>query len=264
MIATSPLKFSTPQGLARYPNMVIAGAAGVGKSAFLAGVGKSAKVLIADPEQGSTTYQSAWFQAQETSPPLDNIHIIGFDGVENVNDLVHQVEGTLDYLIRTKNSDGYALFALDSITEFQELFIKMHGASDPRQSYGALKEAIHGITVKARQAPIITIFTARLRSVEDPITQREMVRPEVSPGVWSVTSGLFDQIGLFDLKVQGVTSRRVLDFSPRPRFAGKDRFGLGELPDPTFATLQARLDGVAPATPTVRPAPRPVAPAARR
>lgn len=263
MIATGKPTFTTPTVLPKFPNIVIAGTAGVGKSAFLGSIGPDAKAMIVDPEQGSTTYHSAWFQDQETSAKHENLHIIGVDEADTAAKLVQLVEGALDYLIRTKNSDGYTLFALDSITEFQERFIRMHGASDPRQSYGALKEAMHGITIKARQAPIVTVFTARLRSVTDEVSQREMVRPEVSPGVWSVTSGLFDQIGLFEGRVSpaGKTTR-VLDFNLKPRFPGKDRFGLGELPEPTFLALLDRLNGGTAAAPVPRPPaarPRPAA-----
>jgi hypothetical protein len=273
MISSTKPTFSTPTAMPKFPNIVIAGTAGVGKSAFLGSIGPEAKAMIVDPEQGSTTYHSAWFQAQETSAKLENLHTIGVDQMEvggklvpvdTAAKLVQVVEGALDYIIRTKNSDGYTLFALDSITEFQERFIRLHGATDPRQSYGALKEAMHGITIKARQAPIITVFTARLRAVTDEVSQREMVRPEVSPGVWSVTSGLFDQIGLFEGRVSPAgATKRVLDFNLKPRFPGKDRFGLGEIHEPTFLALLERLNNpIAASAPTPRPAaarPRPAA-----
>jgi len=264
MIPNSKLTFRTPNGLPKYPNIVVGGGAGVGKTAFLGSAGPDAKVLIADPEQGTVSFQSAWFLAQPTSVKQENIHVIDFDDVTTSAELVHRVEGALDHLIRTKNSDGYALFALDSITEFQERFIRLHTASDPRQAYGALKEAMHTLTIKARQAPVVTIFTARLRAITDEVSQREMVRPEVSPGVWSVTSGLFDQIGLFDLRVQGVTARRTLDFSLKPRFPGKDRFGLGEIPDPTMMALLAKLNRDPSDAPVAPARPRPAAAAARR
>lgn len=264
MIKNSTLKFRSPRELPKFGNFMVGGVAGVGKTSFLGTIGPDAKMVVVDSENGSVSYQSAWFQNEPSAAKLDNIHIIGTDDVSTAEELVHVAESTLDYLIRTKNSDGYALFALDSITEMQEQFLKLHKAADPRQSYGAWKEALHTIVHKARQAPIVTVFTARLKAMQDEVLAREIVRPAMSPGAWEVISGLFDQIGLLDLKVQGQTGRRNLDFSPRPRFQGKDRYGLGEMPEPRFVNLLAKLNGEAPAKPAPRTSARPAATAARR
>lgn len=263
MITKNPLKYRSPGELPKFPNIMVGGVAGVGKTGFIGTVGPENKVLIVDSENGSVSYQSAWFRDEPTAAKLENLHVIGTDGAGSAQELVQIVEGALDHLIRTKNSDGYALFALDSITEFQEQFLKLHRASDPRQSYGAFKEALHGIVHKARQAPIVTVFTARLKAVQDEVLAREIVRPAMAPGAWEVISGLFDQIGLLDLKVQGQSGRRNLDFSPRPRFQGKDRYGLGEIAEPRFVNLLAKLNGEAPKTANRTPA-RKAAPAAAR
>ena len=260
MIPKSSLPISSPAALPLHPNILLGGVAGAGKTAFLGSVGPDAKALILDSEGGSVTFQSRWFLDQPTSPPLENLHIIGFDDCTTAQDVVQRVEGTLDYLIRTKNSDGYALFALDSLTEFQQKFLSLHTAPDPRQSYGALKDALYTIVHKARQAQLITVFTARLKATEDEVLKREIVRPDVSPAVWSLVSGLFDDIGFLDLTVQGVTTKRVLDFSHRVRHQGKDRHGFGSLSNPTMIELLEKLKGgTAPAAPA-KPAPRPPAP----
>jgi len=260
MIPKSPLPISTPAALPQYPNILLGGVAGAGKTAFLGSVGPDDKALILDTEGGSVTYQSRWFLEQPTSAKLENLHIIGFDDCTTAQEVVQRVEGTLDYLIRTKNSDGYSLFALDSLTEFQQKFLSLHAAPDPRQSYGALKDSLYSIVHKARQAQLVTVFTARLKATEDEVLKREIVRPDVSPAVWSLVSGLFDDIGFLDLTVQGVTTKRVLDFSHRVRHQGKDRHGFGSLANPTMIELLEKLKGgTAPAAPT-RPAPRPQAP----
>lgn len=266
MIPNSALNISTPAAIPKNPTIQISGTAGAGKTAFLGSIGKGNKALIVDTEGGSVSFQSAWFRSQETSANLDDLHILGVDHCKTAQDLVQVVEGALDYLIRTKNKDGYTLFALDSLTEFQQRFLSLHNAPDPRQSYGALKDALYGIVHKARQAPLITVFTARLKFTNDEVLGREVVRPDVSPAVWSLVSGLFDDIGFFDITKQGAITKRTLDFAYKVRTQGKDRHGFEALPEPTMIALKAKLDGDSPTTAAPVPpvARRPAAPAARR
>lgn len=262
MIQNGPgLIFTTPAALAKHVNFLFSGVAGAAKTTLLGTIGKGNKALIADVEGGTVTYQSAYFRQHPQAANIEDLHILGFDDVTTAQDLVHRVESALDYLIRTGNKDGYTLFALDSVTEFQEKFLSLHQAADKRQSYGALRDALYSIVHKARQAPLHTAFTARLKATTDEVLNREIVRPEVSPGVWSVISGLFDNIGFLDLKVQGVTQTRVLDFAHKVRTQGKDRYGLGELTNPTFVDIVARLTGEG--EPAAAAKPIPVRPAAR-
>jgi hypothetical protein len=266
MIPRSPLNITTPGLLPEFPNICLSGVAGTGKTSFLGSVGAGGKALIVDVEDGTVSFHSPWYRAQEGSAKLENLHILRPDGATKAHEVIHLIDSALDHLIRTKNSDGYSVFAVDSITELQELFISLHGANDPRQSYGAFKDALHGVVLKARRAPIITIFTARLKVATDDVLNREVVRPAMSPGSWEVVSGLFDLIGQLDVRTQGVTTRRTLSFNPTPRFQGKDRVGIPDLAEPTFVQLQAAIKAAredAPAPAAARPA-RPAAPAARR
>jgi hypothetical protein len=246
MIQASPLKFVSPSALPKYVNFGLGGVAGAGKTHLLGTVGKGNKVLIFDTEGGNVTFNSASFLSDPAATELENIHIVTFEDVTTTAELAHRVEGALDYLIRTKNSDGYSLVALDSLTEFQARFLSLDNAADKRQSYGRLQEALYAIVHKARQAPVHTVFTARLRHTQDDVLGREVVRFDVSPGVWSIISGLFDNIGFLDLRAQGVRTTRILDFSHKIRTQGKDRFGLGELTDPKFSDIMSKLAGEAP------------------
>lgn len=251
-------KTSSPAALPKWGNFLISGVAGSSKTSLLGLIGTGNKALIMDPEGGTVSYHSAWFGQQPDAAKLDDLHVVSFDDVTTAQDLVHRVVSTLDYIIKTKNSDGYTLVALDSLTEFQERFLSLHVAGDKRQSYGALRDSLYEIVHKARQAPVHTVFTARLKATFDEVQNRDVVRPEVSPGVWSVVSGLFDQIGFLEVKTQGVRTTRTLDFAHKTRTQGKDRFGIGAIDDPTFVKLQAVLDGDA------KPAPKKPVPTKRQ
>jgi hypothetical protein len=252
--------FTTPAAIPKHLNFLVAGVAGAAKTTLLGLTGPASKVMICDTEAGTAAFQSPWFRSHAEAAELDNIHVVTFGDVTSSQELVHRVEGNLDYLIRTGNRDGYALFALDSLTEFQERFLSLHSAPDRRQSYGALREAVYAIVNKARQAPVHCVFTARLKATFDEVLGREVVRPEVSPGVWSVVSGLFDQIGFLDLKTQGVKSSRVLSFQHTLRTQGKDRAGIGELSDPTMTEIFNRIAGTGAPTNTDKQSPRAAAP----
>ena len=233
------LNVSRPANLPKYANMGLGGIAGAGKTHFLGTVGKENKVLILDTEGGTATYNSESFLNDPNH--TDDIDVISFDDITNVAELVRRVEEPLDYVIQTKNKDGYTLVAVDSLTEFQERFLSLHVATDKRQSYGALREALYGIVQKARAAACHTIFTARLKATHDEVLNREVVRFEVSPGVYSVISGLFDVIAFLDLQRKGLGDRaktiRVLDPTHSLRTPGKDRYGIGIVENPSFTDV---------------------------
>jgi hypothetical protein len=241
----SPLPISKPSELPKFANIGLGGIAGAGKTHLLGTVGKGKKVLILDTEGGSSTYSSAAFKA--TADATDKIDVITFDDVTKAADLVHRIESTLDYLIKTNNSDGYELVALDSLTEFQERFLSLHEALDKRQSYGAVRDSLYSIVHKARRVPAHTVFTARLKAAHDEVLGREVVRFEVSPGVYSVISGLFDVIAFLDVKRVGLgnNAKIVRTFDPNHgiRFSGKDRFGIGEVETPTFSKIASKISG---------------------
>ena len=241
---SSGLKTVKPADLPKFVTYGLGGVAGAGKTHLLGTVG-AGKALIMDTEGGNVTYNSKSFKSDPDAS--DNIDIITFDDVDSAQALAHRVESTLDHLIRTKNSDGYTLVALDSLTEFQERFLSLHVAPDKRQSYGALRDALYSIVSKARKVPAHTVFTARLKVTQDEVLGREVVRFEVSPGVYSVVSGLFDNIGFLNVERRGLGNNaknvRTLDFTHNVRYNGKDRYGLGTMTDATFVKIQTLLDG---------------------
>jgi hypothetical protein len=249
----SPIKSINPGQLPEFLNIGIGGQAGTGKTHFLGTVGKGNKVLLYDIEGGHVSFSSKSFQSDPDATQRENIEVVTFDdlldpdnkkkGSEKAAEMVHRIERDFDYLIRTKNSDDFSVVAVDSLTEFQALFLKFHEASDPRQSYGALAESLHALIRKAKQIPAHTIFTARLRFVNNEVTAREEVRFEVSPGVWGITSGLFDMIGFYSTRTQGAKTTRELDFNPTNRTPGKDRAGVGKLDDPKLTKLFAAVAG---------------------
>lgn len=239
------LKITHPAHLPQFANIGIGAVAGWGKTHLLGTVGKGNKVLILDTEGGTSTYSSPAFKAAEDA--TDKIDVIRFDDVSSCQELTLRVEQAFDYLIKTKNSDGYTLVAVDSLTEFQERFLSMHQAPDKRQSYGALRDDLYTIVNKARNVPVHTIFTARLKATQDEVLNREIVRFEVSPGVYSVISGLYDVIAYGDMKRTGIGNNarvsRILDSNPTLRTPGKDRMGVGEMTDPTFKKILTKIYG---------------------
>jgi hypothetical protein len=239
------LSVSKPNSLPQFANIGLGGVAGAGKTHLVGTVGKGKKLLSLDTEGGTATYNSKAFLADPNA--TEDIDVIRFDDVSNVTELVHRAEQPFDYLIQNKNKDGYDLVVLDSLTEFQERFLMMHQANDPRQSYGALREAVGSIVRKAQLAPVHTVFTARLRQSMDEVLNREIVRFQVSPGVWSVISGLFDVIAFMDIKSVGMGKSaknvRTLNMSHTTRTQGKDRWGIGEMQDPSFADILSIING---------------------
>jgi len=240
---TLPIK--RPDQLPDFPNIGIGAVAGWGKTHLLGTVGKGNRVLILDTEGGTSTYSSPAFKAAEDA--TQNIDVITFDDVTDVNMLAHRVESTFDYLIKTNNSDKYSLVALDSLTEFQERFLSLHKAPDKRQSYGALRDALYTLVSKARRVPVHTVFTARLKATQDEVLNREIVRFEVSPGVYSVISGLYDAVAYGDMARVGMGNNarivRSLDSTPTLRTPGKDRLGIGVMNDPTWVKLITKISG---------------------
>ena len=238
------LNVSKPASLPKYVNAGVGGVAGVGKTFLTGTIGPDRKLLTLDIEGGTSTFSSEAFKNHPDK--TDNIDVIQFDDVTNVTELVHAVERPFDYLIQTKNKDKYDLVVLDSLTEFQERFLSMHVANDKRQSYGALRDALYGIVRKAQVVPAHTVFTARIKATHDEILNREVVRFEVSPGVYSVISGLFDVIGFLDMKTQGIGNRartvRTFDTTHNTRTPGKDRYGIGIIENPSFTDILKVLD----------------------
>jgi len=239
------LPITKPSDLPKWGNFGLGAVAGWGKTHLLGTVGKGKRVLILDTEGGNSTYSSAAFKSDKDA--TDKIDIIEFADVSTANDLVHRIESALDYLIKTNNSDGYTLVALDSLTEFQERFLSLHTAADKRQSYGAVRDALYSIVNKARRVPAHTVFTARLKATQDEVLNREIVRFEVSPGVYSVISGLFDVIAYGDMKRTGMGNNaritRLFDPTPTLRTPGKDRFGIGPMEDPSFKKISDKIVG---------------------
>jgi hypothetical protein len=239
----SPIKSINPSQLPEHYNLGIGGGSGAGKTHLAGTIGKGKRGLVWDTEGGTSTFNSPSFLSDPAATEPENLDIVPLHEITDVKELVHTVESGLDYLIRTKNSDDYNVVVLDSLTEFQALFLSLDNAADPRQSYGRLQDALHNIIRKARQVPAHTIFTARLRYVNDEVLGREVVRFEVSPGVWGITSGLFDMIGFLTLRSQGVRHIRELDFNHTTRTPGKDRAGVGKLDDPKLTKLFAAVAG---------------------
>jgi len=209
-------------------------------------VGKGKKVIVLDVEGGSVTYSSPTYLADPNATEPENIDVLSFptegpDAPATARDLAHRVESVFDYLIRSNNADGYELVVIDSLTEFQKRFIYMYDAADLRQAYGALSDAVYSIVLKARQAPVHTVFITRPKAAIDEVTGKEIVRSDVAPSVWSVISGLMDAVGYYHAKSQGIGAQartvRVLDFTHDNRFQAKQRYGLGEMQEPTMAQL---------------------------
>ncbi len=240
----APFQLSKPGALPKYANIGIGGVAGAGKTHLLGTVGKDNKVLVIDTEGGTVTYNSDCFLKDPTATENIAIKAVYSESITTAQALVQSVESVFDYLIKSKNSDGYSLVALDSLTEFQERFLSLHQATDPRQSYGALKDAVYKLVNKARSVPTHTIFTARLKQTQDEVLGREIVRFAISPGSYDVISGLFDSIGFLTIKAQGQRSTRTLDFNHTLRTQGKDRYGLGDLVNPTFKAISDKIQEI--------------------
>ena len=238
---TSPIKFVTPSDLPRYANIGIGGVAGAGKTHMLGTVGAGTKVLVFDLEDGTTTFRSRSYIDDPNA--TDQVHVVQFGDLTKTTELVGRLESAFDHLIRTKNSDGYVLVALDSLTELMARFLSQDQAADKRKAYGNFQEAVYALIGKARQIPAHTVFTARLRLVHEEVLNREIVRFDLNPAAWSSVSGLFDNIGFMDVRTQGVTSKRTLTFGHSVRYQGKDRMGIGDLVNPTFVEIMARMSG---------------------
>lgn len=231
-----PPTISKPSQLPEFAKMVLGAEAGAGKTHLLGTV----KALVFDTEDGSATYRSPAFVNDERTVPPDIVRVSYTPGW-NGQQYIKTIEDGFDYIIATKNKDGYELVAVDGITELQALVVESSNAKDPRQAYGEWGKALRGLVLKARLLPVHTIFTSRLQQATDEVTQLEVVRTAVSPSAWSTVSGLFDVIARLELVTQGVMTRRVFDTAATPRFKGKERYGLGRIQDPNLKTMWATI-----------------------
>lgn len=256
MIATvGKPKTSKPASLPEHVRIEIDGVAGTGKTHLLGTVGKGNKILILDLEGGTVTYSNPVFRDDPNATELENIEVVRFDDVVSATDLVFRLESTFDYLIRSKNADGYTLVGVDSMTEFQAKFMALHDAGDPRQSYKAMAEALHGIMLKVNVTPCHVVFTSRPKIVEDKITAREVIRSDLAPSSWNLMSGLLDAVGFYSVETQGVKSKWILDFSRGTRFQAKNRYGaIPKLVNPSMVSLLQEFAAQGASTDSVEPA----------
>lgn len=216
--------------LAKYITFQIDGVAGSGKTTWLGTIGKGNKLLLLDLEGGAETFSSPGYEDIPDATEVSNISVVDLSsGITKAEQLVYEVEGVFDELITGKNADGYTLVAVDSLTEFQKRFLSLHQAADPRQSYGALSDAMYSIVQKARKAPVHVAFTSRPKLYRDEVLNRDVIRPDVAPSVWAVFSGLLSAVGYYSVRAQGASVKRTLDFSLNPSIQAKNRYGLGVL-----------------------------------
>lgn len=242
---SSPIKTSQPASLPSFVNLGLGGVPGAGKTHLLGTVGKGKRILVYDTEGGTVTFNSQAFKEDPAATEVSNIDVVTFEDITKTRDLVHRISSGLDYITKTKNKDGYELVAIDSITEFQEIFISLDDAKNPMQSYGRLRESLRELVIKARNAPVHTIFTARLKYTEDEVLGREVVQFQVSPGANSVIGGLFDVIGYLTVQKKGLALERQFDATHNTRTQGKDRYGIGKISDPTAKDLIAAIEQAA-------------------
>lgn len=233
--------FRRADSISPYPAISLSSEAGGGKTHFL---GTAKKAAVIDTEGGSVTYSSPAFKndPETTSPQILEVR---YEVDKKPMDYISPIMGVFDYVASTKNSDGFDLVALDSITELQELFINSHPAKDPRQAYGEWFAALRGLVIKAKLLPVPVLFTSRLKVAEDEITMSNVVRPSLSPRAWEVVSGLFDVIARLDITTQGIKTVRWWDSTPNSRFRSKDRYGFGKIADPKWSDITSVLNQVA-------------------
>lgn len=230
--------------------MLLIGIPGAGKTHLLGTVGRGNKALVLDTEGGNATYTSLSFRADPNAGEVDIVSFEDFNDLEangnaaRARQLIDRVESVFDYLISTKNADGYKVVALDSLTEFQERFLALHNANDPRQSYGAFKDALRTLVYKARLVPAHTVFTARAKANEDETLGRVVIQSAMAPSARAIIEGLMDNLSYLNLKPRGVKQVRVLDSNHSLAAPGKDRMSLGQLENPSFVSIMERLQQV--------------------
>lgn len=230
-------QFKRPDALNEYASIVIGGEPGTGKTHFLG----TTKAIVIDTERGATTYNSPNFRADDTATPPDVVPV-SFDPNKQASQYIYEVEQVIDWMIGTRNSSGYSVFAIDGITELQELFINSHPAKDPRQSYGDWANSLRRLILKSKNIPAHFLVTCRLDVKEDPISNLDMVRPALSPTSWKAVEALFDVIARLEVQVSGPKVTRYFDASPSARFKTKDRYGIGRVPNPTWPAIQQRIE----------------------
>lgn len=239
--------FSTVQPTDFRPHKLFGfgGQAGSGKTTLAALAGKGAKVLNIDLEGGSSTYTGKFFKEH---PDASDVEIIPlFDNSHNdPTKLTAGILGPLEYLAGTKNKEGYDVVVIDSLTEFQERFI-IHNNSDGFTKYRQLGDAFHRMMQTAQGVPAHVVFTSRLVLRNDEVLGHEVVRFSLADKSWSVVSGMLDVIAYKTVQHKGFGSAarevHVLDARQSSRFSGKDRFGIGEMVDPTMKKILDTVTG---------------------
>lgn len=225
----------------------LGGQAGAGKTTLAALAGKNAKVLMMDLEGGSSTYAGKFFKEHPDASQVDIVEM--YDNSHNdPTKLVGGIIGNLEYLAGTKNKEGYDVVVIDSLTEFQERFI-IYNQSDGFTKYRQLGDAFHRMMQTAQGVPAHVVFTSRLVLRTDEVLGHEVVRFSLADKSWSVVSGMLDVIAYKTVQHKGFGNAarevHVLDARQSSRFSGKDRFGIGEMIDPTMKKLIEAVKGEA-------------------
>lgn len=239
MPKTAPFKTVQPQDFRPHKLIGLGGVAGAGKTTMAGLAGKGKKVLVLDLEGGSTTYAGKFFKSHPDKSDVDIIPM--FDTSHNdPTKLTADIIGTFEYLAATNNKEGYDVVVVDSLTEFQERFVNNH-KGDGFATYRQLGEAFHRMMQTAQAVPAHVVFTSRLVLRTDDVLGTEVVRFSLAEKSWSVVSGMLDVIAYKSVQTKGFGKAarevHILDARQTSRFHGKDRFGIGEMEDPTMKKI---------------------------
>lgn len=232
----APFTIVQPTDFRPFKTFGIGGVAGSGKTVLAGLAGKGKKILNLDLEGGSSSYVGKFFKDH---PDASDVEIVPmYDTSHNdPTKMTSGIIGALEYLAGTKNKEGYDVVVIDSLTEFQERFI-IHNASDGFTKYRQLGDAFHRMMQTAQGVPAHVVFTSRLVLRNDEVLGHEVVRFSLADKSWSVVSGMLDVIAYKTVQHKGFGNAarevHVLDARQSSRFSGKDRFGIGEMTDPTM------------------------------
>lgn len=257
--------FTTPADVPEWMRLLLAAGTGWGKTRLLGTIGKGNKAIIIDSEEGTVTFRHPDFRNHEDATEIENLHIISLAAwdvdptdpnvdrtkLKTLADLKATVEGAFDYVIRSKNEDGYTLVAIDSLSELQTKFLRYHQANDPRQSYGEWANWLGALSDKAKHVPAHVVFTARLRASTDEVLGREVVHSELAPSARGSVEGKLHTIAYGEMKILGPKTVRQLNMHHTVRTAGKDRMGFdATYQEPTFRQLAEAVKQAREGTPT--------------